>query len=119
MLGNFPQFSGQLYFFEHPTNTPRVFHVDTMFEREINVHVCWSWAGSLFDYSVKIQRIVSAEVLTVTKLKTFTVNSNLDSWKLNISVYHGGLYFLAEILINQGFLRFSNNSLQVQIYNFW
>ena len=37
MLGNFPQFSGQLYFFEHPTNTPRVSHVDTMFEREINV----------------------------------------------------------------------------------
>ena len=41
-------------------------------------------------------------------LKTFIMNSNFDGWKLTTSAFRSGLYFPAEFLGDQGFLRLYN-----------
>ena len=67
--------------------------------------------------TIKIERMDSANVLTIAKLRTFRINSNFDSSKFTISAFRSGLYFPGELLANQGFLRLYNYLLYVQTYN--
>ena len=66
--------------------------------------------------TIKIERMDSAHVLKIAKLKTFIINSNFDSSKFTISAFPSGLSFPAQLLANQGFLRLYNYSLCVQMY---
>ena len=41
--------------------------------------------------TIKIERMDSANVLKIAKLKTFRINSNFDSAKLTVSAFRSGL----------------------------